>query len=63
MDQIKEHILNFREPLDSKLLDQLLLIAMDPHHPQRLKADQLLVSYVFYLYNFVIFFNFYSIKD
>jgi hypothetical protein len=43
MDQAAAHLLNFSQPFDCSLLDQIILIAMDSNHPQRAAANEFLV--------------------
>jgi exportin-1 len=43
MDAAAAHLLNFSQPFDCALLDQIVLIAMDGSHPQRSAANEFLV--------------------
>jgi exportin-1 len=43
MDAAAAHLLNFSQPFDCTLLDQLVLIAMNSNHPQRAAANEFLV--------------------
>lgn len=43
MDAAAAHLLNFSQPFDCSLLDQIVLIAMDGAHPQRSAANEFLV--------------------
>jgi len=44
MDAAAAHLLNFSQPFDCSLLDQIVLIAMDGSHPQRAAANEFLVK-------------------
>lgn len=43
MDAAAQHLLDFSKDLDIDLLDQIVLIAMDPTHPQRAKANDCMI--------------------
>lgn len=43
MEAAAAHLLNFSQPFDCTLLDQIVLIAMDSNHPQRAAANEFLV--------------------
>ena len=43
MEAAAAHLLNFSQPFDCSLLDQIILIAMDGSHPQRGAANEFLV--------------------
>ncbi len=43
MEAAAAHLLNFSQPFDCSLLDQIVLIAMDGAHPQRAAANEFLV--------------------
>lgn len=43
MDAAAAHLLNFSQPFDCTLLDQIVLIAMDGSHPQRSAANEFLI--------------------
>jgi exportin-1 len=43
MEAAAAHLLNFSQPFDCELLDQIVLIAMDGSHPQRAAANEFLV--------------------
>lgn len=43
MEAAAAHLLNFSQPFDCSLLDQIVLIAMDSSHPQRSAANEFLV--------------------
>lgn len=43
MEQAAAHLLNFSQPFDCTLLDQIVLIAMNSSHPQRPAANEFLV--------------------
>ena len=43
MEAAAAHLLNFSQPFDCSLLDQIVLIAMDGSHPQRGAANEFLV--------------------
>lgn len=43
MEAAAAHLLNFSQPFDCSLLDQIVLIAMDGSHPQRSAANEFLV--------------------
>jgi exportin-1 len=43
MDAAAAHLLDFSKPFDSDLLDQIVVIAMDGLHPQRVKANDFLI--------------------
>jgi exportin-1 len=43
MEAAAAHLLNFSQPFDCSLLDQIILIAMDGSHPQRAAANEFLV--------------------
>lgn len=43
MEAAEAHLLNFSVPFDCSLLDQIVLIAMDGMHPQRMAANDFLV--------------------
>eukprot|EP01039_Chlorochromonas_danica_P005713 gene5713-6297_t len=43
MEAAATHLLNFSQPFDCELLDQIVLIAMDGSHPQRSAANEFLV--------------------
>ncbi|KAJ1392774.1 armadillo-type protein [Ochromonadaceae sp. CCMP2298] len=44
MEAAAAHLLNFAQPFDCSLLDQIVLIAMDGAHPQRAAANEFLVK-------------------
>ncbi len=44
MDAAAAHLLNFSQPFDCSLLDQIYMIAMDGSHPQRAAANEFLVK-------------------
>jgi exportin-1 len=44
MEAAAAHLLNFSQPFDCALLDQIVLIAMDGSHPQRGPANSFLVT-------------------
>mmetsp|Transcript_6605 Transcript_6605/g.11084 ORF Transcript_6605/g.11084 Transcript_6605/m.11084 type:complete len:1124 (+) Transcript_6605:163-3534(+) len=44
MEAAAAHLLNFAQPFDCALLDQIVLIAMDGAHPQRGAANEFLVT-------------------
>lgn len=43
MEEVEAHLLNFSQPFDCSLLDQIVMIAMDGAHPQRAAANDFLV--------------------
>jgi exportin-1 len=43
MEQAEAHLLDFSKEFDVVLLDQIIVIAFDPSHPQRQEANQFLV--------------------
>jgi exportin-1 len=44
MDQAAAHLLDFNQPLDITLLEQIVEIAYDSGHPMRSKANEFLVK-------------------
>jgi exportin-1 len=44
MEAAAAHLLNFSQPFDCSLLDQIVMIAMDGSHPQRGAANEFLVG-------------------
>ncbi|RYG63928.1 hypothetical protein EON64_14990, partial [archaeon] len=44
MEAAAAHLLNFSQPFDCELLEQLVAIAMDSNHPQRSAANEFLVK-------------------
>ncbi len=43
MEAAAAHLLNFSQPFDCSLLEQIVMIAMDGNHPQRAAANEFLV--------------------
>ena len=44
MEQAAAHLLDLTQELDISLLDQIVAIAFDGHHPKRIAANEFLVS-------------------